>query len=480
MRFISFILIGLIATVAHAKKPNIVLIMVDDFGVGNVNAYGASKEHVRTPNIDMLAEKGMKFTDANTPGSICSPTRYALLTGEYAWREALPFAVVNVFDPMIVKTDRTTFPKYMQKLGYQTAQIGKWHLGYSDKNPVVWTDKLTPGPNDVGFDYHFGLPQNLDDMMRVWIENDMIYGLRSKKTSPYSKSYYGMPYLGFDAPQRNRDTASQYMTDRAVDWIQRANRMNPDKPFFLYFAPAATHHPIVPSELMRGSSGVGAYGDFIQELDHQIGQIIQTLQYEGIDDETLIIFTADNGADLPPEHMGRPETQALKAGMSPNGINKGDKHTVFEGGVRVPLIIRWDGKVEAGSESDYRVNIVDLYSTVVDALTGELPTPEEAPDSVSFKPTLFGEAQDERPATITSNAAGLHALRIGPWKYLDGKFPEGAPEHLLKNFKKQAEPMLFNLEADPSEKNNIIASNPEIVERLQGMLDSLRAEPTRK
>lgn len=454
--------------------------MADDFGVGNVNAYGASKEHVRTPNLNRLAEDGMLFTSANTPGSICSPTRYGLLTGRYAWRGPLPFGVVNVDDPMVIETDRVTMPKYFQSLGYATAQVGKWHLGYSDNRPVVWTEKLTPGPNDVGFDYHFGLPQNLDDKLRVWIENDQVWGLRSKKLSPYAKSFYGGQYVGLDAPQRERESADKFLAEKAIEWIQTTNRSTPDKPFFLYFAPAATHHPIVPTEEMRGASGVGAYGDFVQDLDMIVGKIVSALEYEGIDDETIIIFTADNGADIPTNDPNRPENQAIKMGLVPNGVNRGDKHTIYEGGARVPLIIRWDGKVAPGSKSDRGLNIVDLYSTLAEAITGEVPAATDAPDSISFAPTLMGEEQEMRPAMITSNAAGLHAIRFGKWKYTDGKFPDGIPDRLRRAFKSQAVPALYDLMADPSEKKNVLSENPEVAERMQSVLNEYRSNHTRR
>lgn len=462
-----------------AKMPNVVLIMADDFGVGCVNAYGAPTALVRTPAMDRLAEDGMRFDNANTPGSICSPTRYALLTGEYAWRGPLPFGVVNVDDPMVVETDRVTMAKYFQKLGYATAQVGKWHLGYGDQKPANYTEKLTPGPNDVGFDYHFGLPQNLDDKLRVWIENDGVYGLRSKKLSPYSKSFYGGQYVGLDAPQRERETAQAFMTDKAIEWIKQMHRGDSERPFFLYFAPAATHHPIVPSEEMRGASDCGAYGDFIQDLDLSVGRIIAALEYEGIADETLIVFTADNGADIPHNDPSRPENQAQAAGLEANGVNRGDKHTIHEGGVRVPLIVRWDGKIEAGSVSDRMVNIVDLYSTLVEAVSGEVPSVGDAPDSVSFAATLRGESQAPRGAMISSNAAGLHAIREGKWKYVDSTFPEGAPEGLRRHFKKQAEPALYDLDSDPSETKNLIAEHPEVTQRMQDELNTLRAQTTR-
>lgn len=460
-------------------KPNVVLVMADDFGIGSINAYGAPKELVRTPNLNRLADAGMRFNNANTPGSICSPTRYALLTGRYAWRGPLPFGVVNVDDPMVVETDRMTMPKYFQKLGYQTAQIGKWHLGYGDQKPADYTETLTPGPNDIGFDYHFGLPQNLDDKLRVWIENDGVYGLRSKQLSPYSKSFYGGQYIGLDAPQRERESAQEYLTDRAIEWIKRAHRGNPEQPFFLYFAAPATHHPIVPSEAMRGASGCGAYGDFIQDLDLSVGRIIDALEYEGIAEDTLIIFTADNGGDIPVKDPNRPENQARQAGLLANGINRGDKHTIYEGGVRVPLIVRWDGQVEASSVNDRMLSIVDLYATLIESVSGEVPTADEAPDSISFAPVLRGETQAARMPMVSSNAAGLHALRNGKWKYIDGQFPQGAPEGLKRHFKNEAEPALYDLVADPSESKNIIADHPEVVERIQQQLDALRVASTR-
>jgi arylsulfatase A len=465
---------------AEPTKPNVVLILADDFGYGSLNAYGAPEELVRTPNLNRLSQAGMRFTDASVPGSICSPTRYALLTGRYAWRGPLPFGVVNVYDPMVVETDRMTLPKYFQKLGYQTAHVGKWHLGYTDQEPPVdYTGKLTPGPNDVGFDYHFGLPQNLDDMLRVWIEDDGVHGLRSKKLSPYAKSFYGGQYAGLDAPQRSREEAGAYMTEKAIEWIKQTHRSSPDQPFFLYFGTAATHHPIVPSEQMRGASDCGAYGDFIQDLDLSVGRIVDALEYEGIAGETLIIFTSDNGADIPTNNKMRPENQAIRAGLDLNGMYRGDKHTIYEGGTRVPLIVRWDDKVGAGTVSDRMVNIVDLYSTLVEAVSGQVPTADEAPDSISFAPTLSGKAQSARPPMITSNVAGLHAIREGKWKYIDGTFPEGVPEGMRRNSKTQAQPALYNLEKDPSESANLIADYPELVERIRAVLERYRAETTR-
>lgn len=356
-------------------------------------------------------------------------------------------------------------------MGYSTAQIGKWHLGYGDRRPAVFTEKLTPGPNDLGFDYHFGLPQNLDDMLRVWIENDGVHGLRSDKLSPYAKSFYGQPYVGLDAPQRSREEASEFLTEKAVEWLGAQDK---GKPFFLYFASPATHHPIVPSERMRGKSNCGAYGDFIQDLDWSFGRIVQALDGMGVLDDTIIVFTSDNGGDIPNEET-RPEGQAIKAGLKPNGGYRGDKHTIYEGGARVPLMVQWNGKVPAGKVSDRMVSIADLFATLADVVNGKSVTVPDAIDSSSFAPTLAGKKQPVRKPMVSTNAGGLQAIRSGKWKYIDGTFPETAPQGLRNTFKKEAEPALYDLSKDPAEKRNVIADHPEVVQELQAVLADYRA-----
>ena len=330
----------------------------------------------------------MRFENANSPASVCSPTRYAMLTGRYAWRGQIQFGVVSVMDPLVIDPDRMTMGKYFQEMGYRTAQIGKWHLGYGSKKPVDFTAKLTPGPNDVGFDYHFGLPQNLDDLLRVWIENDGIHGLRSKKLSPYGKSFYGSQYAGFDAPQRSREEAGDVLTGKAVEWIKSEHRADPDTPFFLYFASPATHHPIVPSEEMRGASGCGAYGDFIQDLDRSFGTIVEALEYEGI--------------------------------------------------------------------------------------AGKTPSPKDAPDSISFLPSLLGVEQESRAPMITTSVAGVAALRDGRWKYIEGEFPEGTPEGMRRGNRSEAKRALYDLESDVGEENNVLSTKPELAQQMQKTLDQYR------
>lgn len=470
-----------LAAQTEAPQPNILLILADDLGVGSINAYGAPQELVRTPALNRLAEDGMMFTYANAPASVCSPTRYAMLTGRYAWREAFPFAVHNPFEPASIPAGTPTLASFLQSVGYRTAAIGKWHLGYGvpekGQSRVDFTKPLSPSPNDIGFDYHFGMPQNLDDGHRVWIENDRVYGLRSGRTSSYARNYYNSQYVGFDAPQRSREKAMEELTNRAIDWIRSECRQESARPFFLYFAPPAVHHPIVPSEYTRGTSECGAYGDFIHDVDLSVGRLVEALAYEGILDNTLIVFSSDNGADIPGD-AAKPERQAIEAGLQLNGPLRGDKHTIFEGGLRVPLLVRWPGHVAPGTVSDHMVSLVDLYATFVDAFGDRGLTAREAPDSFSFLPALLGDSQPPRQAMTGTNVAGILALHEGEWKLIEGEFPDALPEnHPWRNgFKDQTDLSLYNLADDPGEQENLVDKFPEVVQRLQRTLDQYRTQ----
>jgi len=460
----------LFAFAGFGKQPNIVVFMADDFGVGCINAYGAPENLVKTPHLNRLAADGMRFTNANTPASVCSPTRYALLTGVYAWRSALSHGVANVYDPLLIDPAMPTLAGYLKSKGYETAQIGKWHLGYGDSAPTDFTEVLKPGPLELGFDYHFGLPQNLDDMLRVWIENDRVFGLRSNRTSAYARSFYGKPYVGFDAPQRCREQASEFLTEKAVEWLRARDNT---KPFFLYFASPVAHHPVVPSERMRGKSNCGAYGDFIQDLDWSVGEIISFLEKRGLMENTIFVFTADNGSDTP-KNADRPEEQAARAGLKANGDHRGDKHTIYEGGFRVPLIVRWDGNIKAGSITDHMVGVVDLFATLAAVEQG---IPVDLPgviDSSSFADVLFGKEQRERNPMVGNNAAGVQYIRSEKWKYIDSEFPADVPQRMRKGNEKQAVASLYNLKDDPAEQKNLINEYPEVAAQMRALLQEYR------
>ncbi|MFC2116046.1 arylsulfatase [Bacteroidota bacterium] len=469
----------MILSAGAQDRPNIVFILADDFGYGSLNSYGADKDLLRTPHIDRIASQGMSFKDASTPASICSPTRYGFLMGRYPWRSSLKFGVVSPTGPLLPDPDRTSIADWLKERGYSTAAIGKWHLGYGSVDPCDYTGILSPGPLELGFDYHFGVPQNHDDKTGVYVENDKIYGLKSKKVQPYSRSYYGTRYMGFDAPQRvNKDVMGD-LTDKAVDWMKTRDT---EQPFFLYFASIAVHHPITPSDGMRGVSNCGPYGDFIQDLDQAVGRILETLDYLGVADNTILIFSSDNGGDIPKNHPEAPETQAEEAGLKINGALRGDKHTIWEGGTRVPFIVKWPGKIKEGSESAGMINLIDIFATLAEILDGEQPDPSvAAPDSYSFLSSLIQSgAKAGRNAMVTADVDGMQAIRIGEWKYIDDVYPEGLAENRLKqlrNFK----PQLYNIDLDPSEQNNLYESNPKVVRKLKAELDLIRnTEPGRK
>lgn len=452
-------------------QPNIVFILADDFGYTSLNAYGADKNLVRTPHIDRIAEQGMLFTNANTPASICTPTRYGILTGRYPWRSRLKFGVTDPLDALLINTERKTIASWLKDKGYHTAAIGKWHLGYGEE-PLDYTKTMAPGPNDLGFDYHFGIPQNHDDMLGVFIENDRIYGLRSDKQEPYSRSFYGAQYLGYDAPQRVNKNVMETLTQKSIDWIKKQSS---EEPFFLYYAAVAVHHPITPSDYMRGLSDCGPYGDFIQDLDMSVGKIIQTLEYMNLMENTIIIFSSDNGGEIPGNRPEAPENAAIKAGLKINGDLKGDKHTIYQGGTNIPLIVSWPKNIEHGATSNAMVNLMDLFATICEITDGKVPSSKNiAPDSYSFLPYLKGEKNvNPRKSMITADANGMHAVRLGDWKYIDNTPPEGMPDSRLKNVKNM-QAQLYNLADDPGETNNLLEENPKKAIELRKELNRIR------
>ncbi|MCK5463455.1 MAG: arylsulfatase, partial [Bacteroidales bacterium] len=423
----------------NPQKPNIVFILADDFGYGSLNSYGTDKTLLRTPHIDRIADEGMRFTNASTPASICTPTRYGFLTGRYPWRTGLKYGVTHIFSELLPDTESVTIADWLKERGYFTAAIGKWHLGYGQLDnesnsdihtrslePLDYAKKVSPGPLDLGFDYHFGVPQNHDDALGVFIENDHIYGIRSNKIHPYSRSFYGQRYIGFDAPQRVNEDVMEVLTDKSVEWLKKQTK---DDPFFLYFAAVAVHHPSTPSGYMRGMSDCGPYGDFIQDLDLSVGRIIETLEYMNLLENTIIIFSSDNGGDIPAieRHPEAPENQAIRYGLKINGDLRGDKHTIYEGGTNVPFIVSWPGTVKEGSLSEDMINLLDIFATVCEITDGNLPESKDvAPDSYSFLPSLLNKSNPHpRTSMVTADANGMRALRDGNWKYIDDTPPDG-------------------------------------------------------
>ncbi|NBY37731.1 MAG: hypothetical protein EBQ59_09830 [Verrucomicrobia bacterium] len=486
-------------TAFAAEQPNVVVILADDYGYGSAGCFGADPKLVRTPAIDRLAAEGRRFTDANTTSSVCSPTRYSVLTGRYCWRTTLTHEVLGTFSPLHIETTRLNMASLLKKHGYNTASVGKWHLGYGteDESPKWRTDytaELSPGPLDIGFDYHFSVPSNHGDLTGIFVENRFVYGLRAGKipagmkvagpaadSDDYQATYgpedtengkNGPRILELDAPRRKNQRVMKVLTDKATTWLEAQPK---DKPFFLYFTPVAVHNPVTPDKDLAGKSAAGLYGDWIHELDRSVERILATLDKMGVTKNTLVIFASDNGGVFHPE-KDSVQTAAFKAGLKVNGDLRGGKHDVWEGGFKIPFIARWPGKVAAGSTSKEMISVVDILSTTA-AIVGE-PLPAVtvgAEDSRSFLPLLLGEAQAKgRTDMIVHSADGNFAVRQGPWKWIEGIPVDEIKAGVRKARKDEFHPQLYNTQEDPGETKDVSAAHPEIVVELKALLNRYR------
>lgn len=461
---------------AAEPKPNIVVILSDDYGYGSLGCYGADPALIRTPNLDRLAHEGRRFTDASAPSPVCTPTRYALLTGRYCWRTHLSHGgVANTLDPLLIEPSRPTVASMLKKRGYVTGMVGKWHLGYGTALRVDYTKELKPGPLELGFDYQFAVPQNHNDITRVFVENHKVFGLRSDRLTPAPGK------LGLDAPEREDPKTMEQLTDRAVVWLEK--QRDGTSPFFLYFAPVAVHELVTPSAQMSGSSRAGPYGDFIHDLDLSVGRILGTLEKLGVVENTLVIFTSDNGGVVAESSKSNTQQEAIKAGLRINGPLRGGKHDVWDGGFRVPFIARWPGRIPAGSTSDQMIGVVDVFATLA-AVAGEPPLDRAttAPDSVNVWPAFTGApAQPLRQDLLFQSASGVYAIRSGPWKWIEGvaALPPNSKAKTPPTKGPKADqfrPQLINLRDDPAETTDVSAKNPEIVKELAVRLKQHRAQ----
>ncbi|MBI5832697.1 MAG: arylsulfatase [Armatimonadetes bacterium] len=484
---------------ADRAQPNIVVILADDYGYGSCGCYGADPALVRTPNIDRLAAEGRRFTDANTPSSVCSPTRYGLMTGRYCWRTSLGHQVLGTFAPLHIEPTRLTLASLLKRCGYHTAAVGKWHLGYGDAHGSLnWrTDyaaELSPGPLDVGFDYHFGVPSNHGDLTGVFVEDRYVYGLRGrtlpdgmKLPAPdaddpnFQATYTGADMenakgrpIDLDAPRRRNQRVMAELTDKAVAWLDRQPKA---EPFFLYYTPVAVHNPVTPDADLAGQSKAGLYADWISELDRGVGRILAKLDQMGVRDNTLVLFTSDNGGVFRPENEAMLQTIAYRAGLKVNGPLRGGKHTVWDGGFTVPFIVRWPGHVAAGSTCDEMVSLVDMVATTA-ALVGE-PLPQAATaaeDSHNILTAILGQAHDKplRPDMVVHSADGVFAIRRGPWKWIEGvpvdDLTPGERRARADEFRAQ----LYNVADDPAETKDVSAQHPDVVADLKALLARYR------
>ena len=498
---LRFVLIGVfwVAGAADAKpqpavngsRPNIVYILADDLGYGDLGCYNKDSK-IPTPNLDRLATEGMRCTDAHAPTSVCTPTRYAILTGRYAWRSWLQRGVIAPWDPPLIAANRFTVATMLKQNGYSTACIGKWHLGWTwptkdGKTARTGQDRLSNvdfskpienGPTTRGFDYYFGTDvPNFPPF--CFIENDRVT-VTPSVTDSGIKDGYNVP--GPMAPGWKQVDILPELTRQAVKRVEESAKSG--KPFFLYFALTSPHYPVVPAPEFKSTSQAGAYGDFVVQTDWTVGQILDALKRSGTAENTLVIFTSDNGPEISGEVNPGAYDRAKQFKHYSMGELRGAKRDTWEGGHRVPFLARWPGKIRPGSVSSETICHADFTATVA-ALLGVKLAPNAGEDSVNILPVLLGEKHDlpVREAVVHHSCAGKFAIRKGDWVFIDapsgddnGRF--GEPQWLKDErcYTKHSEAgELFNVRDDLSERRNQFAEHPEIVRELKELLEKYKS-----
>lgn len=444
------------AASAGQAKPNVLFVLADDMGYGDVQSLNPERGRIPTPHIDRLAAEGMVFTDAHSGSSVCTPTRYGLLTGRYSWRTRLQQGVTQGYGPNLIAPDRPTVASFMKDQGYHTGIIGKWHLDFQYQDPSTGAllekpakkgplppigAKLPDGPVTRGFDYYHGFHHARD--MKAVIENDTVI--------LYDDEINMLPRL--------RRKAVEYIEERAK---------TPAQPFFLYVPLGSPHTPIVPTKEWQGKSGINAYADFVMQTDDALGAMLQALSDSGLADNTLVIFTSDNGCSKAANF-----SELEQAGHYASAHLRGSKADIWDGGHRVPFVARWPGKVAAGTQSTQLICLTDLMATAAE-LTGMPLPPGSAEDSVSFLPALSGEPiVSTRVGVIHHSIKGHFAYRLGKWKLCLAKGSGGWSSPNEKVSAKSGAPkaQLYDLESDPGETTNLFDRHPEVAARLLKQLE---------
>jgi len=486
---------ALLASVAPAadtnRLPNVILILADDLGYGDITCNGQGK--IKTPNIDALASQGLRLTSGYAPASTCTPTRYAIMTGEYPWRKK-GTGILPGDAPLIISPARVTLPRIFKNAGYTTAAVGKWHLGLGDGKPD-FNRHVTRGINELGFDYSFNMAATGDRVPCVFMENGRVVNHDPKDAISVSYEHKvgdwptgkenpelarmngdrghagtmvnGIPRIGWmtggKAALWNDQTLSDSFIAKAIGFI----RQNKSKPFFLYYAAHEPHVPRDPNPRFVGKSTVGVRGDAILQFDDQVGRLMSALQQEGLEDNTLVILSSDNGPAVADGYDDGAKTAETQAGHRANGNFRSGKYSYYEGGLRMPFIARWPGRIKAGSTTEEMVSLTDMVATAA-TLTGQKLTAQDAPDSFDMMPTLTAGAKSHE-FLLFGNARAA-AIREGKWKLIveepndrgfnpppDKPNPKGVPQ-------------LFDLEQDPGETINLAQQHPEIVEHLRARL----------
>ena len=447
----TLLLIASCALAVADSKPNIVYIICDDLGYGDIQCLAPETSKIPTPNADQLALEGMTFTDAHSGSSVCTPTRYGIMTGRYSWRTKLQKGVVTGFAPCLIDKERMTVAGFLKQRGYATAIVGKWHLDFQyfdpesgeaysqkqHKTPPVGA-KIPDGPLHRGFDYYHGFHHARN--MEAVIEDD--------KVIAHDDVVNMLPRL----------------TEKSAAYID--SRAGKEEPFFLYVPLGSPHTPIVPSDEWKEKSGLGEYGDFVMQTDNVVGEIAKALERNGFTENTLVIFTSDNGCS---KAAGIPKLAQQGHIVSAN--LRGSKADIWDGGHRIPFLVRWPGRVEAGSNSDQLICLTDLFATVTDILGQSIPE-QTCEDSVSFLPALSGKKiESTRNGVIHHSFSGHFAYRQGPWKLLLARASGGWSSPKENEAGKDApKGQLYHMKKDIGETNNLFEKNPEKAEVLLGLL----------
>ncbi len=496
-------LFSIFATANNA--PNILFIYADDLGYGDVSCYNP-KSKVSTPHIDQLAADGIRFSDAHSPSTVCTPSRYSVMTGRMAFRLNYPGVFTGVQGPCLIEEDRLTLPQMLREKGYATALFGKWHIGmtFFDKagrpipeiqtelengrsrtesgvalvNAVDFSRRITDGPLDRGFDHFFGTACcPTTDWLYAYIEGDRVPvppNQRFDKSPLPVHDYSRDNRIGMIAPGFDMETVDLLFLEKSQAFMKEHVRTKPDQPFFLFHSMQAVHLPSFPADRFKGKTAAGPHGDFIHELDHIVGELLATLDQLGVAENTLVVFSSDNGPEVP-------TVIAMRRDYDHDGAHpwRGMKRDQWEGGHRVPFIARWPQKIKPGSISSQTICQTDLMATCAAIVGYELPH-NAAEDSFDILPALFGSSQDKaiRPYTLHQTIRLGLAIRKGPWKYLDHQGSAGnnydqerLGPYRIKDTAPNAPGQLYNLNTDPGETENLYYQHPEIVTELKFLLE---------
>ncbi len=467
MRFFTLLLFFIasvsLAIAAVAAPPNIVLILADDMGVGDPGCYNRDSK-IPTPNIDRLAREGVRMTDMHSPSAVCTPTRYGLLTGRYCWRTRLKESVLFGYGTALIEPDRATLASLLQGHGYRTAVFGKWHLGLGDGEKTDYSKPLSPGPLSVGFDRFYGIPASLDMAPYVYVENTRVVEAATEEIESANYIRFGgKGYIvgGKIAPSFRHIDVLPVTTDKTVEFI---DQQSAEKPFFVYVPFSAPHTPWVPTKQYSGKSRAGSYGDFTVMVDDCVGRILGALDRNGFTDNTLVMFTSDNGSHWLAQDIKQYEHRG-------NLDYRGQKADIHEGGHRVPFLVRWPGQIKPGTVRSGLGCLTDVFATVASVIGKPLAW-DAGEDSFSLLP-LWQQGKAVRNAIVHHSGRGMFSIRRGDWKLILGLGTGGFTEPWGKIEPKEGEPagQLYHLGNDLAEQHNVYLQHPKVVASLSRLLD---------